>query len=491
MRMRGSFPAWLDAAHFLNLLFLSLLARSGLQILGAFPRLYLNDDCTPGHELVWFHRGKRSPKVVATSLDEEADMPGWLALPGGRALGLGRHWHFVSLLGWVLTGFVYVVLLFATDEWRRLVPTSWSVFPLALSAAGDYLHLSFPPELPGLPYNALQQLAYFAVVFLLAPFQIATGAAMSPAVIGAAPWYARLFGGKQKARTLHFLGLLAFFGFVIVHTAMVIWHGLPSELAKIVLGEPAADRGEAVAVGAFGLLMVVLIHIAGARFSRNDPRGAQHLLGLPVDAVQRALTVRLRSHQSYPRSAVSPFHWINGRPPQSAEYGAQAAAGFADWRLEVGGLVERPLRLGLEDLVAMPRRSQVVKHNCIQGWSAIAEWTGVAMADLLERACVRPEARFVVVRAFADPKAEAGDYYETIDLKVARAPQCLLAYGMNGRPLPVEHGAPLRLRVENQLGFKMVKWVSRIELVADYRQIGEGQGGWREDHMYYSREVAI
>ena len=489
--MRPPFPVWLDGAHFLNLLFLSLLARSGLQILGAFPRLYVRDDCTPGTEFIWFHRGRRSSRIVRTSLDEEVDMPSWLALPGGRNLGLGRHWHFVALLGWVLTGCTYVVLLFVTDQWRRLVPTTWAVLPQALAAAGDYAHLRFPPELPGLPYNALQQLTYFAVVFLLAPFQIATGAAMSPALTGAAPWYTRLFGGRQMARTLHFLGLLAFTAFVLVHTLMVVVHGLPQELARIVLADPAADGREAVVVAAFGLLLVVLLHVAGGHLSRREPRDAQHLLGLPLDALQAALTRRLRSRQAYPRSAISPFHWVNGRPPDSPEYAEQVARGFADWTLEVGGLVERPLRLSLDDLRALPAQSQVVRHNCIQGWSAIAEWTGVAVSELLRRAGPRPEARFAVVHAFADPKTDGEDYYETLDLEVARGPQCLLAYGMNGHPLAIEHGAPLRLRVENQLGFKMVKWVCRIDLVADYRQIGEGQGGWREDHMHYSREVAI
>src|SRR5918912_2873444 len=229
------FPLWLVATHYLNILFMVFLARSGLQILGAFPRFYLHDGCTPGREIFKFTKKPVPRDRLTTSLDQELEMPAWLALPGGRSLGIGRHWHFLAMLGWILTGLVYVVLLFATDQWRRLVPTTWHVFPGALQAANAYLHFRLPSEPAGLPYNDLQQLAYFAVVFLLAPLQIATGAAMSPAVMARAPWYPRLFGGKQTARAVHFLGLLAFAGFVVVHTIMVIVHGLPEEWTKIVL----------------------------------------------------------------------------------------------------------------------------------------------------------------------------------------------------------------------------------------------------------------
>jgi methionine sulfoxide reductase catalytic subunit len=489
-QVTGAFPAWLDIAHFLNLLFLSLLARSGLQILGSFPRLYLADGCTPGSELIWFHRGRRSAKDVRTSLDEEVDMPAWLALPGGKALGLGRSWHFASLFGWVLTGAVYILLLFATGEWVRLVPTSPVIFAQALSVAGDYLHLRLPADLPGLPYNALQQLAYFAVVFLLAPFQIATGAAMSPAIIGAARWYARLFGGRQGARTLHFFGLLAFAVFVAVHTALVVVHGLSSGLAKIVLANAAADGRLAIAVGTGALALVLLVHVAGTVLSRRDPRRAERLLAPPAEILQRLLSTSLHSRQAYPPSAVSDFHWVNGVPPAGPDYQRNVELGFSEWELRVDGLVQTPLRLKLPELKAMPATSQVVKHNCIQGWSGVAEWTGVPLAQLLRRAQPLPCARFVVVWAAGDSAGEA-PYYECLDLEMAIAPQCILAYLMNGETLPVAHGAPLRLRVENQLGYKMVKWVQRIEVVDDFRRFGQGQGGWREDRMHYSRLAGI
>ena len=490
------FPLWLVATHYLNILFMVFLARSGLQILGAFPRFYLHDGCTPGREIFKFTKKPVPRDRLTTSLDQEIEMPAWLALPGGRSLGIGRHWHFLALMGWILTGLVYVVLLFATDQWRRLIPTTWQVFPGALQAAITYLHFQLPAEAPGLPYNDLQQLAYFAVVFLLAPLQIATGAAMSPAVMARAPWYPSLFGGKQVARTLHFLGLIAFAGFGLVHTVMVVVHGLPEEWTKIVLAERSDNRVEAVVIGGLGLLVIVLANLLATYLGRRSPRLSQRLLGVPVDLLQRELSYHLGSRQRYSRAQISPYHWVNGYPPVDREYQELAHDDFADYRLEVGGLVEKPLSLSLQDLRDLGREGQVVKHNCIQGWSAVAEWAGVPLATFIRHCRPLPEARYLVFHAFDDkgktePQDGSGYFSETLDMKLALTPQTILAYEMNGEPLPVEHGAPLRLRVEVQLGFKMVKWIRAVEFVDDYRKVGQGQGGWREDNVYYSRVVGI
>jgi len=217
------FPLWLRATHVLNILFLSLLARSGLEILSAHPKLYWNDDCTPGREWLRFTKKTMPRDKLWTGRDEEESFPSWLALPGHRCLGLGRHWHFASVTAWLATGAVYVVLLFTTGDWRRLVPTSWSVFANAWQALLDYLQFRIPADAG---YNGLQQLSYFGVVFLLAPFMLATGAAMSPAIAAQFPRYSALFGGRQSARSLHFLSLAAFTAFTVVHTAMVLAHGL-------------------------------------------------------------------------------------------------------------------------------------------------------------------------------------------------------------------------------------------------------------------------
>ena len=493
------FPAWISATHFLNILFMTLLARSGIQILASFPRLYVRDDCTPGREVLKFTRTAVPADRPYQSLDEEKDVSPWLALPGGvgaaGGLGVGRHWHFAALVCWILTGAVYIVLLFVTDEWRRLIPTTWAVFPQALADASTYLHLRLAEPQPGMPYNALQQLAYFGVVFLLAPLQIATGAAMSPAVIGRFPWYSRLFGSRQAARTIHFGGLVAFFLFVIVHTLMVVVHGIPAEWSHIALASSTVNGSAAIAAGAAGLLVILAINVVVTVAGRRDPRRTQVALGAVIDPLQGAMSHRLVSKQHYDPSDVTRYFWINGLPPPDGEYRSLAADGFARWRLHVGGEVAKPFALSLDELRAMPRHSQITKHNCIQGWTGVAEWTGVQLRDLIERAQLTDRARYVVLHAFDDKSMTQHDgegyYYETLDLRIARAPQTLLAFEFNGEPLPVEHGAPLRLRVESQLGFKMVKWIRAITFEETYRHIGLGYGGWREDHAYYGRVVGI
>jgi DMSO/TMAO reductase YedYZ molybdopterin-dependent catalytic subunit/thiosulfate reductase cytochrome b subunit len=493
-------PVWVAATHFLNLLFLTLLARSGVEVLSALPKLYLSDHCPPGRELVRFSKkvfcaDSREPW---SSLDEEESWSPVIALPGRKNLGLARHWHFMTVQFWILTGLVYVALLFATGEWRRLVPTSWSIVPDAFHAAATYLNGHLAEPKPGHPYNALQQLAYFAVVFLLAPFQIATGAAMSPSIIARFPRYTRLFGGKQAARTLHFLGLCAFAAFVVVHTVMVLLHGLGGEFTYIVLASDPAHANETLAlvVGLVGFAVVVLINVAATVFSLRHRRRVQRLTGKLVDPFERLLSRWLTSRQRYTRADISPYHRVNGYPPPDPSYQRLAEHDFAGYRLEVCGLVERPLSLALGDLRALAATSQITKHNCIQGWTNIAEWGGVPLAAILDQCRPTPQARYLVFYAYDDKaitenEGRFGHFYGTIPLQLARRPQTILALDMNGAPLPVEHGAPVRLRVETQLGFKMVKWIRSIELVADYARIGMGQGGWREDQQYYANAAGI
>jgi DMSO/TMAO reductase YedYZ molybdopterin-dependent catalytic subunit len=491
----SSFPAWIRAAHLLNLIFIGLLIRSGPQILSSLPKLYWSDHCTPGAEWLRFTRKDVPTDRPWVSLEEEVAVPSWLALPGGKRLGMGRHWHLVAVLGWVMTGTGYVAALFATSEWRRLVPTSWSIVPGAWHTLVAYLHLRVTE---GHPFNPLQQLAYFAVVFLLGPLTIATGAAMSPALIARFPRYARMFGGKQAARSIHFLCLVAFVLFTLVHTAMVILHGLPTGFAKIVLGSGRADHAEALWIGFLVLVALLVGHVAVTLASIRHPRRIQRLLGFVVDPFQRLATRRLRSNQHYLRADISPYFRRNGYPPNDERYRRPAGNSFADWRLEVGGLVEQPLSLGLDELHALERSVQVTKHNCIQGWTAVGEWAGVSLGSVLELARPTADARYAVFHAM-DDKSEThaedeegeGYFYEVIGLELARQPQTILAYELNGASLPIEHGAPLRLRLETQLGIKMVKWIRAIELVDDYSQIGQGQGGWREDNAFYSQTVAI
>ncbi len=165
-----------------------------------------------------------------------------------------------------------------------------------------------------------------------------------------------------------------------------------------------------------------------------------------------------------------------------------AAKGFSDWRVTVGGLVEHPLSLSIADLRAMPFRTQITRHDCVEGWSCIGEWTGTPLRLVLAAARPRPEARYVMFYC-ADPMGGASPdapnyYYESLDLLEAIHPQTILAYALNGATLPVEHGAPLRLRAERQLGYKMAKYLQRIELVTDFGKINGGRGGYWEDQGY-------
>jgi DMSO/TMAO reductase YedYZ molybdopterin-dependent catalytic subunit len=168
-------------------------------------------------------------------------------------------------------------------------------------------------------------------------------------------------------------------------------------------------------------------------------------------------------------------------------YRDAARDGYAQWRLQVGGLVMRPASFSLADLRALGARTQITRHDCVEGWSCIGSWTGPQLSAVLERVGLRPEARFILFRC-ADEVLRYIDgtnsYYESIDLIDAFHPQTILAYEMNGAPLPFAHGAPLRLRVERQLGYKMAKFITRIEAVDRLDTIRGGKGGYWEDGGY-------
>ncbi|HET7387671.1 MAG TPA: molybdopterin-dependent oxidoreductase [Nocardioidaceae bacterium] len=492
------FPWWIVVTHFLNIFFLLLLARSGLEVLSSFPKLYWHDDCPPGRE--WLRLSKKmygaDSRKSWTSLDEEVAWSPVLALPGRKNLGLGRHWHFMTVQFWILTGAVYVALVFASGYWHYLIPEHWSLVPDSIRSVGTYLHFQIPDKIPGEPFEPAQKLTYFLVVFVLAPVQILTGAAMSPSVLARFPRYGKLFGGKQGARSLHFLGLCAFAGFTALHTFMVIIHGVPKEFAAIVLGSDDADRTLALAVGLLGIFAILVFHTVITVVSLRYRRATQRMLGFMVDRFEGAISRTFTSRQRFRPRDISAYHRVNGYPPTSQEYDTLAAEEFRGYRLSVGGLVERPLSLSLSDLRGLGEQAQITKHNCIQGWTAVAEWSGVPLSRVAELARVSPRAKHVVFYAMDDKGLTEGEgrygfFYGTIPRYLATNPQTILALDMNGAPLPLEHGAPLRLRIETQLGFKMVKWIAAIEYVEDVSGIGMGMGGWREDQQYYANAAGI
>jgi DMSO/TMAO reductase YedYZ molybdopterin-dependent catalytic subunit len=188
--------------------------------------------------------------------------------------------------------------------------------------------------------------------------------------------------------------------------------------------------------------------------------------------------------QEFTEADLSPEFRSNGSSdPGTEEYRRLARNDFADWSLQVGGLVGRPASFSLATLRAMPSRTQITRHDCVEGWSAIGKWTGVPLREVLDRVVPRPEARYVVFHC-ADPMDGKEPYYESIDFDDAYHPQTILAYGLNDETLPIKNGAPLRVRIERQLGYKMAKYLMRLELVSDLKSIRGGKGGYWEDRGY-------
>ena len=203
---------------------------------------------------------------------------------------------------------------------------------------------------------------------------------------------------------------------------------------------------------------------------------------------QRALLGRNALAKEFTRADIRQGQRPNGvTSPPDEDYRQLASNNFADYRLEVGGMVEKPLSLDLPTLMNMPARTQITRHDCVEGWSTIAEWTGVPLSTVLQEAKPKATARFVLFdcydtigRSLSGPVK----YYETIDMVDAFHAQTILAYGLNQEMLPVANGAPLRVRVERQLGYKMAKYIRRIELIDSFATIGDGNGGYWEDNGY-------
>jgi DMSO/TMAO reductase YedYZ molybdopterin-dependent catalytic subunit len=203
-------------------------------------------------------------------------------------------------------------------------------------------------------------------------------------------------------------------------------------------------------------------------------------------AAAKLVTGRKAMAQEFTPADLSPAFRSNGTAePDNAQYTALAANRFADYALDVGGLVAKPRRFTLAELRALPSRTQITRHDCVEGWSAIGKWQGARLSAVLDAVEPSERARYVVFHC-ADPMEQDGTspYYESIDMDDAYHVQTLLAYSLNDAPLPVKNGAPIRLRVERQLGYKHAKYVMRLELVESFASIGEGKGGYWEDQGY-------
>jgi len=222
--------------------------------------------------------------------------------------------------------------------------------------------------------------------------------------------------------------------------------------------------------------------------------GSKLLLGAE-DAhrfLQRSITGRAALAHEFRPDQRSPRFRTNGTAnPNTPEYNALASNNFADWRLQVGGLVQRPLSLSLAQLRSLPQRAQITRHDCVEGWSAIGKWQGPQLEYVLRLAGLRDGARYIVFHCADVFGQRKIPYYESIDLIDAFHPQTILAWSMNDKPLGVGHGAPLRLRVERQLGYKHAKYLMRIEAVASLDGIGRGKGGFWEDIAGYEWYAGI
>jgi len=189
---------------------------------------------------------------------------------------------------------------------------------------------------------------------------------------------------------------------------------------------------------------------------------------------QRTLLSGKALSKEYSYGDISSFPATGTTNPSEENYVRLRAGAFADWLLPVEGHVARPGSYSLADLQRFPMRKQITKHTCEEGWTAIAEWTGVQLSRVLESAGMLPSARFINFYTY-------DGWADSIDMLDALHPQASLAYGMNGRNLPIAHGAPVRLRVENQLGYKSLKFVQRIvvsDKFDDFGEAGNLKNGW-------------
>lgn len=245
----------------------------------------------------------------------------------------------------------------------------------------------------------------------------------------------------------------------------------------------SALRAALAGVGAFGL--------AGCDQLSNNPNFVKSLKSAQYlsEATQKLVAGPSAMAQEFSEADISPRFKPNGTMmPGDADYRDLLANGFAEWKLEVDGLVEKPAAFSLAELRAMPSRTQITRHDCVEGWSVIGKWKGVQLSHVLAQVRPTAKAKFVVFRcadSMDDPNAdEDSTYYESVSMSEARHAQTILAYDLNDKTLPVANGAPLRLRVERQLGYKQAKYLMRLELVEDFRDIRDGAGGYWEDNGY-------
>jgi thiosulfate reductase cytochrome b subunit len=482
------FPAWLGWQHFLNLFLMLFIIRSGVTIMADHPRFYWTRHSTPGKD--WFRMQKPVPSdPLYTAKQDSITLPNGVGLPGRRhSIGLARWWHLGVDTLWLLNGIVFFVLIFTTGQWMRLVPLHWDVIPNAISVAIQYLSLDWPTETGWSNYNSLQLIAYFITVFIAAPAALITGLGMSPALSTRFRRISSVFS-IQVARSLHFFVLCWFVMFIVVHVTLVMTTGALRNLNHMYASQ---DTESWTGFWIFALSMVVVIvgWVAATPFTYRHPRVVQRVGFALIGPAQRLFEHIDSKPGQYTEKDISPYFWHNGKYPETQEYKALEEGNFADYKLAVGGLVDNPVELSLDELRALPYHEQITQHFCIQGWSGVAKWGGVSMQTILDVVKPKPEAKWLIFYSFA-VGPDGGIYYDAQPIEQMSYTLTMLAYDMNGEPVSFGHGAPLRLRNETQLGFKMVKWIKGIEFVEDFAEVGGGLGGYNNDHEFFGYRQSI
>ena len=286
--------------------------------------------------------------------------------------------------------------------------------------------------------------------------------------------------------------------FVVIHVALVFVVHPQYNIAHMMLGEnyndiTAAQFAQAVTMLILGIVFAIALWIGASYWSLTDKRRTQRLIWGATQPIRSLTLDKMHSRQvktrTFTEDDISPFHWVNTRPPtreQSEEWVDMRERGFEDYRLEIGGLVEEEKSFSIDELKALGHVTNITMHTCMQGWTGIAKWEGIRLKDVL--ALVKPTegARYVMVTSYGHvghmyDGGPTTPYYECLEPSMVDDDECILAWAMNGEPLPDVYGGPLRLRADSQHGYKMVKWVHRIEWIHDYHDVGDGQGGSRED----------
>lgn len=492
-------PAWAGWTHFFNLFMMIFIIRAGIQILCDHPRLYFSRNSTPGKD-EWLRVGPPVPDdPYWTANADTVALPAQFGLPGFRhSIGLARWWHMGVGVLWLLNGAVFYILLFTTGQWRRIVPTSWDVIPHAASVMIQYASLDWPDDHTWTNYNALQLISYFVTVFIAAPAALITALGMSPALsqrLGLISKRMRL--NLQIARSLHFGVLVYFLLFILVHVTMVFATDAFDNLNHMFAARGCAQGAgpECHSPAGFYVFCVAAVictvgWIAATPLTLRYPRVVQKTGYALIGPFQRALEHLDPEPGTFTEDDISPFHWRNGRLPETVEYKEYEANDFKDWRLKVYGLVENPMEFSLEDLKALPYHDQITQHMCVQAWSGVAKWGGVSMSTIMEIVKPLPQAKWAIFYSMG-LGATGGIFYNAHPVDQMWHHMSMLAYNMNDQPLPYMHGRPLRLRNELQHGYKLVKWIKGIEFVESYKEIGSGHGGYSEDHKFFGRHQTI